>query len=150
MRCPFCHHADTQVKDSRSSEDGSAIRRRRQCPSCEARFTTFEREQIRELMITKSNGKRKPFDRNKLIQSLMIATRKRPIDADAIEIAVSRVARALETGSDNEATTKRIGELVMHELRAIDHISYVRYASVYRAFNEVKDFEDFVENESLG
>lgn len=150
MRCPFCHHADTQVKDSRSSEDGSAIRRRRHCPECGGRFTTFERVQLRELLVVKTNGERRPFDRDKLARSMLIALRKRPVDADRIEAAISRVAQELETSGEAEVSTKRVGEAVMRELKSIDQIAYVRYASVYRAFSEVKDFEDFVENEALG
>lgn len=150
MRCPFCKHEDTQVKDSRSSEDGSAIRRRRFCPSCNARFTTFERVQLRELTVVKSTGERKPFDRDKVARSMMIALRKRPIDAESIEAAISRVVQRLEGEGEAEITTQHIGELVMHELKAIDQVAYVRYASVYRSFGEVKDFEDFVENEALG
>ena len=150
MRCPFCKHEDTQVKDSRSSEDGSAIRRRRFCPSCNARFTTFERVQLRELTVVKSTGERKPFDRDKVARSMMIALRKRPIDAESIEAAIARVVQRLEGEGESEITTQHIGELVMHELKAIDQVAYVRYASVYRSFGEVKDFEDFVENEALG
>lgn len=150
MRCPFCKHEDTQVKDSRSSEDGSAIRRRRSCPGCGARFTTFERVQLRELTVVKSTGERKPFDRDKVARSMMIALRKRPIDAESIEAAISRVVQRLEGEGETEIASQRIGALVMHELKAIDQVAYVRYASVYRSFDEVKDFEDFVENEALG
>lgn len=150
MRCPFCKHEDTQVKDSRSSEDGSAIRRRRSCPSCSARFTTFERVQLRELTVVKSTGERKPFDRDKVARSMMIALRKRPIDAESIEAAISRVVQRLEGEGETEIASQRIGALVMYELKAIDQVAYVRYASVYRSFDEVKDFEDFVENEALG
>lgn len=150
MRCPFCKHEDTQVKDSRSSEDGSAIRRRRSCPACSARFTTFERVQLRELTVVKSTGERKPFDRDKVARSMMIALRKRPIDAESIEAAISRVVQRLEGEGETEIASQRIGALVMYELKAIDQVAYVRYASVYRSFDEVKDFEDFVENEALG
>lgn len=150
MRCPFCKHEDTQVKDSRSSEDGSAIRRRRSCPGCGARFTTFERVQLRELTVVKSTGERKPFDRDKVARSMMIALRKRPIDGESIEAAISRVVQRLEGEGETEIASQRIGALVMHELKAIDQVAYVRYASVYRSFDEVKDFEDFVENEALG
>lgn len=150
MRCPFCKHEDTQVKDSRSSEDGSSIRRRRSCPACGARFTTFERVQLRELTVVKSTGERKPFDRDKVARSMMIALRKRPIDAESIEAAISRVVQRLEGEGETEIASQRIGALVMHELKAIDQVAYVRYASVYRSFDEVKDFEDFVENEALG
>lgn len=150
MRCPFCKHEDTQVKDSRSSEDGSAIRRRRSCPNCNARFTTFERVQLRELTVVKSTGERKPFDRDKVARSMMIALRKRPIDAESIEAAISRVVQRLEGEGETDIASQRIGEMVMNELKTIDQVAYVRYASVYRSFDEVKDFEDFVENEALG
>lgn len=150
MRCPFCKHEDTQVKDSRSSEDGSSIRRRRSCPNCNARFTTFERVQLRELTVVKSTGERKPFDRDKVARSMMIALRKRPIDAESIEAAISRVVQRLEGEGETDIASQRIGEMVMNELKTIDQVAYVRYASVYRSFDEVKDFEDFVENEALG
>ena len=149
MRCPFCSHADTQVKDSRPSEDGSSIRRRRFCPACNSRFTTFERVQLRELTVVKSNGQRRLFDREKLARSMSIALRKRPADAEAMELAINRIVQKLESEGDSEIATARIGQLVMDELKAIDEVAYVRYASVYRDFREAKDFENFVENEAL-
>ncbi len=150
MRCPFCKHEDTQVKDSRSSEDGSAIRRRRSCPSCNARFTTFERVQLRELTVVKSTGERKPFDRDKVARSMMIALRKRPIDAESIEAAIARVVQRLEGEGETEIASQRIGALVMHELKANAPAAYGRNASVYRSFDERTDFEDFVETAALG
>lgn len=149
MRCPFCNHADTQVKDSRPSEDGSSIRRRRFCPKCESRFTTFERVQLRELTVVKSNGERKLFDRDKIARSMSIALRKRPADAEAMEMAINRIVQKLESEGESDIATARIGQLVMDELKAIDEVAYVRYASVYRDFREAKDFENFVENEAL-
>ena len=149
MRCPFCSHADTQVKDSRPSEDSSSIRRRRFCPKCESRFTTFERVQLRELTVVKSNGERRVFDREKIAKSMSIALRKRPADAEAMELAINRIVQKLESEGDSEIPTARIGQLVMEELKAIDEVAYVRYASVYRDFREAKDFENFVENEAL-
>jgi transcriptional repressor NrdR len=149
MRCPFCSHADTQVKDSRPSEDSSSIRRRRFCPKCESRFTTFERVQLRELVVVKSNGERRLFDREKIAKSMTIALRKRPADAEAMELAINRIVQKLESEGDSEIPTARIGQLVMDELKAIDEVAYVRYASVYRDFREAKDFENFVENEAL-
>jgi transcriptional repressor NrdR len=149
MRCPFCSHADTQVKDSRPSEDGSSIRRRRFCPACNSRFTTFERVQLRELTVVKSNGERRLFDREKIARSMAIALRKRAADAEAMELAINRIVQKLESEGDSEIPTARIGQLVMDELKAIDEVAYVRYASVYRDFREAKDFENFVENEAL-
>lgn len=145
MRCPFCEHADTQVKDSRPSEDGSTIRRRRFCPACNSRFTTFERVQLRELTVVKSNGERRPFDRDKIARSLTIALRKRPVEAEAVEKTVNRIVQKLESQGESEVPTSHIGEMVMEELIAIDKVAYIRYASVYRNFREAKDFEDFVE-----
>ena len=150
MHCPFCKHEDTQVKDSRPSEDGSSIRRRRHCPACGARFTTFERVQLRELMVVKTSGERKAFDRDKVTRSMMVALRKRPVDEDAIEMAINRLVQKLEAESDGDITSRRIGELVMKELKSIDVIAYVRYASVYRDFDEIADFASFVDKESLG
>jgi transcriptional repressor NrdR len=149
MRCPFCSHADTQVKDSRPSDDGSSIRRRRFCPACESRFTTFERVQLRELTVVKSNGERRVFDREKIARSMSIALRKRPADAEAMEMAINRIVQRLESEGESEIPTARIGQLVMEELKAIDEVAYIRYASVYRDFREAKDFENFVENEAL-
>ncbi len=145
MRCPFCDNDDTQVKDSRPSEDGSTIRRRRYCPACNSRFTTFERVQLRELTVLKSNGERRPFDRDKIMRSLSIALRKRSVDEDVIEKTVNRIVQKLESQGESEVRTEYIGELVMEELINIDKVAYIRYASVYRNFREAKDFEDFVE-----
>lgn len=145
MKCPFCDNHDTQVKDSRPSEDGSTIRRRRFCPSCNSRFTTFERVQLRELTVVKSNGERRMFDRDKIARSLTIALRKRPVDADMVERTVNRIVQKLESLGDGEILTSQIGEMVMNELISIDKVAYIRYASVYRNFREAKDFEDFVE-----
>ncbi|HVF94124.1 MAG TPA: transcriptional regulator NrdR [Sphingomonas sp.] len=143
MRCPFCAHEDSQVKDSRPTEDGAAIRRRRQCEGCAARFTTFERIQLRELTVQKSEERREPFDREKLLRSVSIAARKRPIDAVRLEKLVSGIQRQLETLGDSEVTSKRIGELVMDGLKALDSVAYIRFASVYRDFSEARDFEEF-------
>src|SRR5207237_912270 len=139
MRCPFCAHDDSQVKDSRPTEDGAAIRRRRQCEGCAARFTTFERIQLRELTVLKSEERREPFDRDKLLRSVSIAARKRPIDALRLEKLVSGIQRQLETLGDGEVTSKRIGELVMDGLKALDSVAYIRFASVYRDFSEARD-----------
>ncbi|MDB5696288.1 MAG: transcriptional regulator NrdR [Sphingomonas bacterium] len=143
MRCPFCAHEDSQVKDSRPTEDGAAIRRRRQCEGCAARFTTFERIQLRELTVLKSEDRREPFDRDKLLRSLAIAARKRPIEPVRLEKLVSGIQRQLETGGESEITSKRIGELVMDGLKALDTVAYIRFASVYRDFSEARDFEAF-------
>ncbi|MDD3182142.1 MAG: transcriptional regulator NrdR [Alphaproteobacteria bacterium] len=145
MRCPFCGFEDTQVKDSRPSEDNAAIRRRRSCPECDARFTTFERVQLRELIVIKSDGTKKPFDRDKLAHSMRIALRKRPVDEDKLEQVINGLVRQMETTSDGELSTKEIGELVMETLRRLDHVAYVRYASVYRDFRTPADFNEFVE-----
>lgn len=145
MKCPFCESQDTQVKDSRPSEDGSTIRRRRFCPACNSRFTTFERVQLRELTVVKSNGERRPFDRDKIMRSLSIALRKRSIPEEAIDKTVNRIVQKLESQGESEVQTAHIGELVMDELIHIDKVAYIRYASVYRNFREAKDFEDFVE-----
>ena len=143
MRCPFCGHDDSQVKDSRPTEDNSAIRRRRQCEGCGGRFTTFERIQLRELVVIKSEGKREPFDREKLERSLSVACRKRPVDSTQIEKLASAIQRQLETLGESEIETKRIGEFVMDGLKALDSVAYIRFASVYKDFSEAKDFEDF-------
>jgi transcriptional repressor NrdR len=147
MRCPFCGHEDSQVKDSRPSEDGAAIRRRRQCEGCAARFTTFERIQLRELTVLKSGGtgavRREPFEREKLMRSIAIATRKRPIDPVRIEKLVSGIQRQLETGGEGEVSSHRIGEMVMEGLKGLDTVAYIRFASVYRDFSEARDFEEF-------
>lgn len=147
MRCPFCGKEDTQVKDSRASEDGATIRRRRLCTSCGSRFTTFERIQLRDLFVIKRNGKKIPFDRDKLMKSMLMALRKRQINDDDIERAVNGIVRQLESNGDNDVHSKLIGELVMNALAEIDNVAYIRYASVYRNFREAKDFEKFVEKE---
>jgi len=147
MRCPFCGEEDTQVKDSRASEDGSSIRRRRLCSSCGSRFTTFERVQLRDLIVIKRNGKKIPFDRDKLSKSLLMALRKRQTDDDAIDRAINGIVRQLESRGDNDIHSKLIGELVMNALAQIDNVAYIRYASVYRNFREASDFGKFVEKE---
>lgn len=144
MRCPFCGHDDTQVKDSRPTEDNSAIRRRRFCPSCGARFTTFERVQLRELTVVKSAGQREPFDREKLLRSMRIALRKRPVDADRIDRIVNSLVRQLESSGESEIPSKQIGEMVMQALLNLDQVAYVRYASVYKDFREAADFNEIV------
>ncbi len=143
MRCPFCGHDDSQVKDSRPTEDNSAIRRRRQCEACGARFTTFERIQLRELTVVKSEGRRQSFEREKLERSVTIACRKRPIDPAKIERLVSSIQRQLETSGESEVSASTIGELVMDGLKQLDGVAYIRFASVYRDFTEPRDFEDF-------
>ena len=145
MRCPFCGHEETQVKDSRPTEENAAIRRRRFCPSCGSRFTTFERVQLRELTIIKKDGERAPFDREKLMRSLAISLRKRPFDREKIERIVNGIQRRLESLGENEIPSKVVGEMVMDTLRDLDKVAYVRFASVYRNFREAKDFEEFVE-----
>jgi transcriptional repressor NrdR len=149
MRCPFCGHAESQVKDSRPSEDGAAIRRRRLCPECGGRFTTFERVQLRELTILKRSGRRTPFDRDKLARSIAIATRKRPIDPERIERMISAITRQLESMGETELPSSAIGELVMKHLKQLDDVAYVRYASVYRDFRETQDFAKFLGDEGL-
>jgi transcriptional repressor NrdR len=141
MRCPFCAHEDSQVKDSRPSEDGAAIRRRRQCEECGARFTTFERVQLRELTVLKKNGEREPFDRDKLSRSISIACRKRDVPPERIDRLISSIQRQLETRGD-EVTTNRIGEAVMEGLKTLDHVAYIRFASVYKDFSEPGDFAE--------
>ena len=143
MRCPFCAHEDSQVKDSRPTEDNGAIRRRRQCEACGARFTTFERIQLRELTVVKSEGRRQSFDREKLERSVTIACRERPIEPAKIERLVSGIQRQLETSGESEVSASTIGELVMEGLKALDGVAYIRFASVYRDFTEPRDFEDF-------
>ena len=145
MRCPFCGNEDSQVKDSRPTEDNAAIRRRRFCPACGARWTTFERVQLRELTVVKKDGDKSPFDRDKLARSLSIALRKRPVPDDRVERIVNSIQRRLETLGENEIPTKVVGEMVMENLRELDQVAYVRFASVYRNFREAKDFEEFVE-----
>ena len=146
MRCPFCGHSDSQVKDSRPTEDNAAIRRRRFCPECGSRWTTFERVQLRELTVVKKEGEKTPFDREKLARSLRIALRKRPVEAERIERIVNSIQRQLEASGESEIPTKAIGQMVMENLKDLDQVGYVRFASVYRNFREAKDFEDFVEN----
>ena len=143
MRCPFCAHDDSQVKDSRPTEDNTAIRRRRQCESCGARFTTFERVQLREVMVSKAGGKREAFDRGKLERSVALACRKRAIEQERIDQLVSGIQRQVETMGDAEIPSARIGEMVMDGLRQLDSVAYIRFASVYRDFGEAKDFEEF-------
>lgn len=145
MRCPSCGSLDTQVKDSRPTEDSSAIRRRRLCLACGSRFTTFERVQLRELVIIKRNGRRVPFDRDKLARSVEIAVRKRNVDPDLVEQTISKIVRDLENLGENEVTSETIGETVMAHLRELDDVAYVRFASVYRNFREAKDFESVLD-----
>ncbi|HSX74774.1 MAG TPA: transcriptional regulator NrdR [Shinella sp.] len=141
MRCPYCGSEDSQVKDSRPAEDGAAIRRRRICPDCGGRFTTFERVQLRELMVAKKTGRKAPFDRDKLLRSFEIALRKRPVDRDRIERAVSGIVRRLESSGETEISSEEIGLQVLEALKALDDVGFVRYASVYRDFSHVDDFE---------
>ncbi|MCC6478526.1 transcriptional regulator NrdR [Sphingorhabdus sp.] len=143
MRCPFCGHDDSQVKDSRPTEDGAAIRRRRQCEGCGARFTTFERIQLRELTVLKTEGRREPFDREKLERSVSVACRKRPIEQSQVDKLVSGIQRQLETLGETEIESARIGQFVMDGLKGLDTVAYIRFASVYKDFAEAKDFEDF-------
>jgi len=148
MRCPFCAHEESQVKDSRPSEDNTSIRRRRQCEGCGARFTTFERVQLREVMVVKSGGpdgdmRREPFDRSKIEQSVALACRKRPVAQERIDRLVSGIQRQIETMGDAEVETRQIGEMVMEGLRQLDSVAYIRFASVYRDFSEARDFEEF-------
>jgi transcriptional repressor NrdR len=144
MRCPFCGHEDTQVKDSRPTEDQSAIRRRRSCPGCGSRWTTFERVYLRELTVVKKTGSRVPFDRDKLARSIMIAVRKRPIDEQQVDRIVNSIQRRLESSGESEIPSTMIGEMVMDALASVDQVAYVRFASVYRNFREARDFENFV------
>ncbi|MEO0391917.1 MAG: transcriptional regulator NrdR [Pseudomonadota bacterium] len=145
MRCPFCGNQDTQVKDSRPTEDNTSIRRRRFCPQCGARFTTFERVQLRDLVVMKSDGKREPFERDKVLRSMQVALRKRPISEEQVERMVNSIVRRLETAGEGEVTTQQIGEAVMDTLADLDQIAYVRYASVYKDFREVADFNQFLD-----
>jgi transcriptional repressor NrdR len=144
MRCPFCGHEDTQVKDSRPTEDNAAIRRRRSCPHCGSRFTTFERVQLRDLVVVKKNGGRAAFDRDKLARSISIAVRKRPVESERVERIVNSIQRRLESSGETEIPSSTIGEMVMEALAGLDPVAYVRFASVYKNFREAKDFEDFV------
>ncbi len=143
MRCPFCSHENSQVKDSRPTEDGASIRRRRQCEECSARFTTFERVQLRDLTVVKAGNRREPFDRTKLERSIAIACRKRPVPPERLDRLVSSLQRQIETSGDSEIASTRIGELVMDGLKALDPVAYIRFASVYKDFREARDFEEF-------
>ena len=145
MRCPFCGNDDTQVKDSRPTEDNAAIRRRRVCGNCGARFTTFERVQLRELTVVKSGGDREPFDREKLMRSMRIALRKRPVEVERVERVVNSIVRQLESSGETEIPSKQIGEMAMQALGQLDQIAYIRYASVYRNFREAADFNEFLD-----
>lgn len=144
MKCPFCNSEDTQVKDSRPSDDGAAIRRRRECTACDARFTTFERIQLRDMMVMKNDGRREPFDRAKLMRSLKLPLQKRPVEEDAVERAVSNIVRELERSGEADIPTKEIGDRALAALSALDHVAYVRYASIYKDFREVGDFNSFL------
>ena len=144
MKCPFCASDDTQVKDSRPTEENSAIRRRRACNNCGARFTTFERIQLRELTVVKQNGRREPLDRDKLSRSMKISLRKRPIDDERIEMVINGIVRRLESSGESEIKSETVGQMVMEALSNLDQVAYVRFASVYRNFREARDFEDFV------
>ena len=144
MRCPYCGNTDTQVKDSRPSEDGTAIRRRRYCPDCAGRFTTFERVQLRELQVVKRSGRRVPFDRDKLMRSVQVALRKRPVEPERVERMVSGIVRRLEGLGEGDIRSETIGKLVMEGLRGLDDVAYVRFASVYKNFREAKDFEELL------
>jgi transcriptional repressor NrdR len=144
MKCPFCGFDDTQVKDSRPAEDSAAIRRRRACTECGARFTTFERVQLREITIIKTDGRRVPFEREKLARSIRVALRRRPVDEDRIEKLVNSIQRRLETEGESEIPSNKIGEIVMETLKELDQVAYVRFASVYRNFGEAKDFQSFL------
>ena len=149
MRCPFCGHMESQVKDSRPSEDGAAIRRRRLCPECGGRFTTFERVQLRELTIVKRSGRRTPFDREKLARSVALPLRKRQIDAERVDRLINGIVRQLESMGETELASSVVGEMVMKALKALDDVAYVRYASVYRDFRETQDFAKFLGEEGL-
>lgn len=144
MRCPFCGHEDTQVRDSRPTEDNAAIRRRRLCTECGSRFTTFERVHLRDLMVIKKDGKRVPFDRDKLMRSISIACRKRPVDEERVERVVNGIVRRLESSGETDIRSEIIGQMVMEALKELDAVAYIRFASVYRNFREVKDFQEFV------
>lgn len=145
MKCPFCGCNDTQVKDSRNADEDTAVRRRRECPECGQRFTTFEHVQLRDLTVVKKNGERVMFDRDKLARSIFLAVRKRPVSPERVEKIVNSIQRRLESTGESEILSTRIGELVMEALAALDHVAYIRFASVYRDFREPKDFEEFLE-----
>jgi transcriptional repressor NrdR len=144
MRCPFCGFEDTQVKDSRPTEDRASIRRRRLCPNCAARFTTFERVQLRELTVVKKNGEREPFDRDKLARSFQVALRKRPVEAEKVERVINSIVRQLESSGETEIPSEQVGALAMEALAELDQVAYVRFASVYRNFREAKEFREFI------
>ena len=144
MRCPFCGFEDTQVKDSRPTDDRASIRRRRLCPNCAARFTTFERVQLRELTVVKKNGEREPFDRDKLARSIQISLRKRPVEGERVERVINSIVRQLESSGETEIPSEQVGALVMESLATLDQVAYVRFASVYRNFREAKDFGEFI------
>ncbi len=146
MKCPFCDNDDSQVKDSRSSEDGSAIRRRRECTKCDSRFTTFERVQLRDLTVIKSNGKREPFSRDKLVRSMHLCLQKRPVDEETVERSASEIIRQLEKGGDADVASQKIGELTLDMIASLDLIAYVRYASVYEDFRDVEDFNKLLKD----
>jgi len=150
VKCPFCGHLESQVKDSRPSEDGAAIRRRRSCPQCEGRFTTFERVQLRELTIVKRSGRRAPFDRDKLVRSISVAIRKRPVDPERVERLVNTIVRQLDSMGETEIASHVVGEMVMKALKSLDDVAYVRFASVYRDFRQTEDFARFLSEEGLG
>ena len=145
MRCPFCGHDETAVKDSRPTEDNSAIRRRRACPNCDSRFTTFERVQLREMTVSKSGGRKQPFDRDKIIKSMQVALQKRPVELEEIEKAANSIVRKLESGGEPEINSEQIGEQVMKALTELDTVGYIRYASVYKDFRNPEDFNTFLE-----
>ena len=146
MRCPFCGHDETSVKDSRPTEDNTSIRRRRLCPACGARFTTFERVQLRELIILKKDGKRTPFEREKLVRSINVSCRKRPVNPDQIELIANSIQRRLESSGELEIPSKVVGELVMDALKELDRVAYLRFASVYKDFQETDDFRKFIDS----
>lgn len=150
MRCPYCASADTQVKDSRPAEDSASIRRRRVCPACGGRFTTFERVQLREIVVVKKSGRRAPFDRDKLVRSVEIALRKRPVEPERVERMISGVVRQLESLGEAEIESRRIGEMVIEGLRGLDAVAYVRFASVYRDFREARDFNALIDELESG
>lgn len=150
MRCPYCASADTQVKDSRPAEDSASIRRRRVCPACGGRFTTFERVQLREIVVVKKSGRRAPFDRDKLVRSVEIALRKRPVEPERVERMISGVVRQLESLGEAEIESRRIGEMVIEGLRGLDAVAYVRFASVYRDFREARDFNAIIDELESG
>ena len=146
MRCPYCANPDTQVKDSRPSEDGNTIRRRRSCNECDSRFTTFERVQLRELIVIKKDGTKRSFDFDKLVRSIAVATRKRPVTEEQIEVTANKIVRDLEMAGSSEISVDKIGEAIMNALYSLDKVAYIRFASVYKDFNDSRDFEEFINN----